>query len=321
MPERMTEPAPVPRIFGPTHDYDMTKPGLTLFDESRRATADLARHVRLWKYLAKANVEALDRYDVVEDELQPEGSPGRIRLAANNRWEQVAKQVVEFWPAWELALVRAVRSIESIDWSCHQLDPRPARKAIVELRRIFQRPARGRGDTTPPGEHLLRSAGPLGVDRKSGSNLARYPLGALLSVLCDFSDEVGLLDEAGIQAVRRVLELGGPDSTKEPDQATHWRMVHLVKHLGLTDVTIRKWYPLADPPISNQRSRGSFFTHGEIARLADGAEADGHFEVAALLRNLPAKPPVIPRAKTREAEKPEAKAQEKRKAKRLPKAT
>lgn len=307
------------RAFGPTHDYDMTKHGLTLFDEARRATADLARHVRIWECFAESNVKAMDRYDIVEDEILPEGLQDRLRLIENNRREQVAKQVVEFWPAWELALVRAVRSLESIDWSCHQLDPTPARKSIVELRRIFQRPPRPRVDTTPPGEHLLRSAGPLGANRRFGSNLALYPIGEILKALCDFSDEVGLLDEAGIQAVRRALELGGPAGPSDPGQPTRWRMIHLVRYLDLSDVTIRKWYALADPPISNQRTRGSFFSHGEIARLADGAEADGRSEVAALLRKLPARPPVIPKAETGRAKKPEAKAKEKPKAKNLPK--
>tara|TARA_R110000782_G_scaffold20675_2_gene55767 strand:+ start:10379 stop:11167 length:789 start_codon:yes stop_codon:yes gene_type:complete len=181
----------------------MNEPGLNPIDEARRATADLCRLTRLWECVADSNVYALDEFDYVEDETKPEDSPERFVAVRNKRLAELLGEASSYLPAWEAAINRAVLAMHKVEWSALGLKHEPIVQAIIDLRRIFQKPMVDPADKSTSAAHLFRAGGPLYADRKAGSNFALLPIREILAVLADFSDTLGLLDGAGVKAVLR----------------------------------------------------------------------------------------------------------------------
>lgn len=260
-------------------EYDVTQPGDNLLDEARRATSRLCAIIETWCRIALEEEQAAGDYVMVEDPEQSSDEPPRFVKQAKLTRAENRREARMWWPRFEETIDRATLSIMAIDWDPLRIDPQPVLDGITTFRDIFQKPAL-KGGHHEPGLHLFLRRGPLYADKKHGSNLRRYEeiLNAAMGIVAAFSNKLGVLDGAGIEAKpSRLVDQPHPD----PHQVTEMTIGTLVEELSRHESTIRRWCRAAGIP---KRTKREPLTRGELELLASHAFRMGHTEGAKNLR-------------------------------------
>lgn len=268
--------------------YATNLPGRVPYDEARRAAADLCRLARMWVSIAEQNEEALNpTHEVIyEDEDGEEVEvprPGKL-LSSNTREEDLKKAVREHWTIWVAGLERARVAISAVPDL--ELGPErvTAKRAMMELVRIFFPPL----FLLPheePGDQLLRPAGPMACRPRGKSNLRRERIEKIVEPLADFSDLMIIYDT-------------DPGSMGEEslDTDSGWTVTLLADHVGRSESLLVRWRDVAEPKVPGRSVKGETFMFGEIGRLSVAAMKCGHHAEADKLGRIAAarKPPGSP---------------------------
>lgn len=258
---------------GVVMDYDISQPGLSIPDEAKRATADLARRASMWVTIAEVNEEllnptiAIDYDDDAGEELPIQRPPVNIR--PNSRLEDFEREVSEAWPSWIKAWERVQDALKTVTYPEIMGPMLAARQAMVELGWIFN-PQVSPSPDHRLGHHLSRPGGVLYCRAGGRCRVRRAEIEAIARPLNDFSDLIGTYHT---------------DQSEAFTLDAVWTVNKVCKRIGRSTGTLRKWRMKTVPQVRN-RVKGEAFTWAELGLIARQAQIKGDYEAAGILQGM-----------------------------------
>lgn len=257
--------------------YTTNLVGDNVYDEARRACADLCRLARLWVVIAEANAEAMDPTEFIplDEEDEPLTSEKEVREARMKLQAEVRTSIREHWALWEQGMGRAKWAVSKV--ADPELGPQcvAAKRVLVELFRIFYPPLVLR-TSEKPGDHLLRPGGPIFWSRQTGIKLIAQEMENILRPLADFSDLMIMYDPSPGSIFDRAIE-----------ECSGWTVSRLTKRIGRHPATFRRWRAAASPTV-DPRKKNQGFTFEELYRIGVAASEGGDDESGEALRHIAA---------------------------------